>query len=180
MDQCFIVLVFSHLPISSLKVEAKVLGGFSIELIHHDSQLYPFYNHSATPGELVRNDVLRSIARVNQLFHRPYCTSIEYYYSMVYPQRDRAEYLMKFSIGSPPVEVLATVDTGSDIVWVQCKPCDQCYQQDGLLFDPMKSSTYTELSCDSESCPQCDNTKKECKYYISYGDDSYSKGIHKT
>uniref|UniRef100_A0A5B6YWH6 Peptidase A1 domain-containing protein n=1 Tax=Davidia involucrata TaxID=16924 RepID=A0A5B6YWH6_DAVIN len=192
MGQYFLIIlmmIFSHqIPISYLKVEAKVLGGFSIELIHRDSQLSPFYNHSATLGELARNDALRSIARVNQLFCHP--SSSKYIVdenkvveSVTIPSGGGGDYLMKLSIGSPPVEVLAIADTGSDLVWVQCQPCDQCYPQDRPLFDPVKSSTFKELSCDSESCGalssynECGSTKNECQYSIIYGDKSYSKGV---
>ncbi|KAA8521039.1 hypothetical protein F0562_011808 [Nyssa sinensis] len=158
-------------------VEAKI-GGFSIELIHRDSQLSPFHNHSATPGDLARNDALRSLARLNQ-FRPSSKNKIE---SMVIP--NEADYLMKLSIGSPPVEILAIADTGSDLVWLQCKPCLPCYQQDHPLFDPMKSSTYKELSCYSESCQnlslpirKCGNTQNECQYYYPYGDGSYTEGV---
>ncbi|CAK9184141.1 unnamed protein product [Ilex paraguariensis] len=158
------ILIFSHQPMSYI-VEAKI-SGFSVELIHHDSQLSPFYNHSATPGELSSYDALRSIARINHF--RPSSLSHENFY-----------------IGNPPVESLAVADTGSDLVWIQCAPCDNCYAQDSPIFDPVKSSTYMDLPCDSSSCQalpssQCGTTNNECQYRYRYGDRSYTIGVLST
>ncbi|KAA8528180.1 hypothetical protein F0562_035569 [Nyssa sinensis] len=175
---CFLTIIISHLSIGSL-VEAKI-GGFSIDLVHRDSQLSPFYNHSSTPSDLATHDAFRSIARVNQ-FHS---SSIEEnkIESIIIP--NGGSYLMKFSLGTPPVEIFASADTGSDLIWIQCEPCnqDKCFPQDRPLFDPMKSSTYIELPCDSKPCQalqssQCDNTKNQCQYSIGYGDGSYTNGV---
>ncbi|CAK9142918.1 unnamed protein product [Ilex paraguariensis] len=94
-------------------------------------------------------------------------------------------YLMKISIGNPPVESLAVADTGSDLVWIQCAPCDNCYAQDSPIFDPVKSSTYMDLPCDSSSCQalpssQCGTTNNECQYRYRYGDRSYTIGVLST
>ncbi|KAA8528181.1 hypothetical protein F0562_035568 [Nyssa sinensis] len=164
----------------SLAPADSKIGGFSIDLVHRDSQLSPFYNHSSTPSDLARHDASCSIARVSQ-FHS---SSIEEnkIESIVIP--NGGSYLMKFSLGTPPVETFAIADTGSDLIWVQCKPCNQnkCFPQDRPLFDPMKSSTYIELPCDSKPCQalqssQCDNTKNQCQYSYRYGDKSYTNGV---
>ncbi|KAF8412596.1 hypothetical protein HHK36_000565 [Tetracentron sinense] len=92
------------------------------------------------------------------------------------------DYLMKFAIGTPPVEFLAIADTGSDLIWTQCKPCEDCYKQDSQLFDPQQSVTYREMSCDTKYCQslpnaECGNTSSECDYSYSYGDQSFSTGV---
>ncbi|XAR57631.1 Nepenthesin [Bertholletia excelsa] len=76
---------------------------------------------------------------------------------------------------------MAIADTGSDITWTQCKPCINCYPQDAPLFDPKKSSTYRDLSCESQPCqesgfPSCTHSNA-CQYQITYGDHSYSIGL---
>lgn len=93
------------------------------------------------------------------------------------------EYFMRISIGTPPVEVLAIADTGSDLVWVQCLPCDLCYQQKYPIFDPRRSSTYHSVSCGSRFCNAldsdvrtCAQRLKTCGYTYSYGDHSFSNG----
>ncbi|KAL3818378.1 hypothetical protein ACJIZ3_004283 [Penstemon smallii] len=93
---------------------------------------------------------------------------------------DGGEYLIKISIGTPPFEILAIADTGSDLTWTQCKPCTQCYKQKAPLFDPTETKTYRSVSCESEQCTavgssSCDSSNG-CKYQVSYGDKSYSIG----
>ncbi|GAV71898.1 Asp domain-containing protein [Cephalotus follicularis] len=93
------------------------------------------------------------------------------------------EYFMAMSIGTPPVKVLAIADTGSDLIWIQCKPCKRCYRQNPALFDPKKSSSYENLPCGSDSCKaiqspgrSCRQDQNACKYSYSYADQSFSRG----
>ncbi|VFQ90654.1 unnamed protein product [Cuscuta campestris] len=91
-------------------------------------------------------------------------------------------YAMKFSIGTPPVERLALVDTGSDLTWIQCEPCPGlCFAQNTPLFDPSMSSSYTRLPCDTPICLEggwysCDTSTNLCHYNYSYMDASYTHG----
>ncbi|KAL0716441.1 hypothetical protein Bca4012_065763 [Brassica carinata] len=77
---------------------------------------------------------------------------------------------------------MAIADTGSDLLWTQCKPCDDCYTQDDPLFDPKASSTYKDISCSSRQCTAlenqatCSTEDNTCSYTTSYGDKSYTKG----
>ncbi|KAL1547479.1 aspartic proteinase CDR1-like [Salvia divinorum] len=93
---------------------------------------------------------------------------------------DKGEYLMKLSIGTPPVETLAVVDTGSDLVWIQCKPCTECFRQKAPLFQPKLSSTYKPTGCTSAPCNALHGRtsclQDSCRYTIGYGDKSFSNG----
>ena len=62
------------------------------------------------------------------------------------------QHIMKFSNGTPPVDIYGSADTGSNLVWTQCLPCDACFKQIHPMFDFKKSSTYREISCQSEEC----------------------------
>ncbi|XP_030936324.1 aspartic proteinase CDR1-like [Quercus lobata] len=62
------------------------------------------------------------------------------------------QHIMKFSNGTPPVDIYGSADTGSNLVWTQCLPCDACFKQIHPMFDSKKSSTYREISCQSEEC----------------------------
>ncbi|CAI0432880.1 unnamed protein product [Linum tenue] len=62
---------------------------------------------------------------------------------------NNGEYLVNISLGTPPFPIVAIADTGSDIIWTQCKPCTDCYKQDAPLFDPKSSSSYRTVSCSS-------------------------------
>lgn len=89
------------------------------------------------------------------------------------------EYFSRVGIGHPPSEVYMVLDTGSDVNWLQCAPCADCYQQADPIFDPVKSSTYSPLSCDTKQCQSLDVSEcrnNTCMYEVSYGDGSYTVG----
>ncbi|KAK8463028.1 hypothetical protein SEVIR_1G308400v4 [Setaria viridis] len=96
---------------------------------------------------------------------------------------DTLEYLITVVIGSPGVTQTMLIDTGSDVSWVQCKPCSQCHSQADPLFDPSSSSTYSPFSCSSATCAQlgqegngCSNS--QCQYIVRYGDGSSTTGTY--
>jgi hypothetical protein len=149
-------------------------NGFSVELIHRDSPKSPLYNPTQNKYERIVNAARRSINRANHL-HKVSLTSTPE--STVIP--DTAEYLMTYSIGNPPFKLYGVADTGSDIVWLQCEPCDPCFNQTSPKFNPSKSSTYKLIPCSSNLCQSvrdssCDGDN--CQYSISYGDGSISQG----
>lgn len=89
------------------------------------------------------------------------------------------EYFARLGLGQPAKEFYMVLDTGSDITWVQCEPCSDCYQQSDPIFDPSGSTTYSRLSCDAAQCSALDvsacNTQS-CLYQVSYGDGSFTVG----
>ncbi|CAA7061235.1 unnamed protein product [Microthlaspi erraticum] len=147
----------------------------TIKLIHRDSPHSPLYNPHHTVSDRLNAAFLRSISRSRQ-----FTTKTDLQSSLI---ANGGEYFMTISIGTPPSKVLAIADTGSDLTWIQCKPCQQCYKQNTPLFDKKKSSTYKTASCDSKACHAlseteggCDESGNTCKYRYSYGDESFSKG----
>ncbi|KAF6174146.1 hypothetical protein GIB67_033678 [Kingdonia uniflora] len=154
--------------------ESHSSGGFSVSLIPRDSPLSPFYNPLDTPSQRLRKSFSRSI---NHFY--PSSISQDQVQSEVKPLSKGGAYLMKLSIGTPPVEILGAADTGSDLMWVQCIPCNQCYEQNAPLFDPAKSSTYRDQLCGSKPCLSessnaCYNGK--CMYSLFYLDNSSTRG----
>uniref|UniRef100_A0A803NLC9 Peptidase A1 domain-containing protein n=2 Tax=Cannabis sativa TaxID=3483 RepID=A0A803NLC9_CANSA len=90
---------------------------------------------------------------------------------------------MSISIGTPPFDILAIADTGSDLTWTQCSPCKKCYKQVAPLFKPNSSKTYRDATCDSSVCKSatgaktsCSSLDDSCQYSVSYGDQSFSNG----
>ncbi|ESQ51296.1 hypothetical protein EUTSA_v10017686mg, partial [Eutrema salsugineum] len=118
-------------------------GGFTIDLIQRRS-------NSSSSRYLNTNQLEGGSTYANTVF-------------------DTSEYLMKLKIGTPPVEIEAILDTGSDLIWTQCLPCLKCFYQHDPLFDPSKSSTYKEKLCQ-------DSPDHTCPYLVHYNDGSYSKG----
>lgn len=89
------------------------------------------------------------------------------------------EYFSRVGIGKPPSQVYMVLDTGSDVNWVQCAPCADCYQQADPIFEPTSSSSYSPLTCNTKQCQSLDESEcrnNTCLYEVSYGDGSYTVG----
>ncbi|EEF35654.1 probable aspartic protease At2g35615 [Ricinus communis] len=194
-------LLILHIPFplsSSFSLPLKELAkgkayGFKAPLIHWSSPESPFYEPNLTPGELMRASVRTSRARgdrIRKIRSSGISNSRKYPVSRI-SIIDKV-YVMKFNIGSPPVETYAIPDTGSNIVWIQCGSpiCTNCYKQKIPLFNPTKSSTYAIRLCGHRECKQalwglgeylgCKSSVQVCRYHISYEDHSFSEGTIST
>lgn len=168
----------SKLP-SSLSVEARQLGSsndsFTVHLIHRDSPLSPYYNPSITPQERQRRTRLGSISHGHNIHPSSYLIP------------NGGDYLVKISLGTPKIDILAVADTGSDLIWVQCSPCNTCIPTKSPPFQPKKSSTFHPIPCTSPSCdyphiikgclPNINKNSSSCFYEALYGDGTQSVGI---
>lgn len=180
----FFILALFSLSSTLFIIEAsKIQSGFSVDLIHRDSPMSPFYNPSMSKLDLIRNAAFRSKTRLTRFSHSLSLLSNENFQStesIIKP--NNGDYLMRIFIGTPPVEKLAIFDTGSDLTWVQCSPCINCFAQDTPLYDRTKSSSHTNLTCDTQSCTllpkkqQFCGKSQECLYSYHYGDKSFSVG----
>ncbi|KAL6911391.1 hypothetical protein ACP4OV_000196 [Aristida adscensionis] len=94
-------------------------------------------------------------------------------------------YVVTVSLGTPGVAQAMEVDTGSDLSWVQCKPCAaaSCYAQRDPLFDPAQSTSYAAVPCGGAACAGlgmyahgCSGA--QCGYVVSYGDGSNTTGVY--
>ncbi|KAL0410004.1 UNVERIFIED_CONTAM: Aspartic proteinase-like protein 2 [Sesamum latifolium] len=100
-------------------------------------------------------------------------------------------YFTKVRLGSPPREFNVQIDTGSDILWVTCSPCNNCPQSSGLgvplnFFDVAASSTVSPISCSDNICAsivqtasaECSAESNQCGYSFQYGDGSGTAGFY--
>ncbi|KAK2371647.1 aspartic proteinase CDR1 [Trifolium repens] len=154
-------------------------NSFSVELIHRDSFKSPLYHPTETKFQRIFNAVHRSINRANH-FSKKISSCNNNYVSTLTPDIV-GDYLMSYSIGTPPFKVYGSFDTGSDFVWLQCKPCNICYNQTSPIFNPSKSSSYKKIPCSSKTCKSmnnisCSHDDDSCEYTYGYGDGSYSQG----
>ncbi|KAL5546172.1 hypothetical protein UlMin_005859 [Ulmus minor] len=96
-------------------------------------------------------------------------------------------YIVTVGLGTPKKYLSLIFDTGSDLTWTQCQPCvGYCYSQKETIFDPIKSNSYSNISCTTAACsqlesatgsaPRCLKSSSTCIYGIQYGDQSYSVG----
>ncbi|KAK4280842.1 hypothetical protein QN277_012411 [Acacia crassicarpa] len=89
------------------------------------------------------------------------------------------EYFSRIGVGRPSKLFYMALDTGSDVTWLQCKPCSDCFQQSDPIFEPSESSSYSSLSCDASQCKALDISgcrSGKCLYQVSYGDGSFTVG----
>lgn len=152
--------------------------GLTIDLIHRDSPHSRSYDPSTTPAQRLANALRRSFDRLQR------------FKADRSPQTDivnsGGEYLMKYSIGTPPVPSLGIADTGSDVTWTQCQPCLKCFKQELPFFKPNSSSTYRKIPCNAPNCTSfpeitfCSVRRKKCLYSESYGDGSFTQGVLST
>ncbi|WVZ07147.1 hypothetical protein V8G54_020493 [Vigna mungo] len=99
-------------------------------------------------------------------------------------------YFTKIGLGSPAKDYYVQVDTGSDILWVNCVGCTTCPRKSGLgmdltLYDPAQSTTSTLVGCNDDFCTSTYNgpisgcsRDMACPYSITYGDGSTTTGSY--
>ncbi|KAL3528112.1 hypothetical protein ACH5RR_012768 [Cinchona calisaya] len=146
--------------------------GFQVTLKHVDS------GTNLTKFERLLRAMKRGRQRLHRLSDMALAQSDPNLKSVVHP--GNGEFLMQLSIGTPLTEYLAILDTGSDLIWTQCKPCQQCFDQATPIFDPNKSSSFSTLSCSSSLCealPMSSCGADSCEYLYTYGDYSSTQGV---
>ncbi|XP_050879971.1 aspartic proteinase CDR1-like [Lathyrus oleraceus] len=155
---------------------------FSVDLIHRDSYKSPLYNSAQTKPQRIFNDVRRSINRANYINRELSPTEKKFESSLSYDFV--GEYLMSYLIGTPPFKVYGFFDTGSNFIWLHCKPYNISYNQSSHIFNPLKSSSYQNIPCFSKTCKSVDSVESTscsydgdaCEYTIEYGDGTKSIG----
>lgn len=171
----FLILAISFHLRQILPCAASPTRGFSVDLIHRDySPQSPYYDPNETRSQRLNRDLLRSTSRAKHIVDATNQRSEP----ITEIRRSVWSYLMKISIGTPRVPILAVVDTGSSLIWTQCDPCFPCFQQPHLPFDPFKSVTYKPVNCYSSTCSfpfEC-GQHGLCKYKVKYEDGSFSMG----
>ncbi|PIN24256.1 Aspartyl protease [Handroanthus impetiginosus] len=153
----------------------NVPNGFKVTLKHVDS------GRNFTKFERLQRAMKRSGKRMERLYAMALAASDA---SMEAPiHAGNGEFLMELSIGTPPESYSAILDTGSDLIWTQCKPCKECFNQPTPIFDPKKSSSFSKMSCSSNLCgalPMSSCSNENCEYLYSYGDYSSTQGVMAT
>ncbi|CAN1253254.1 Aspartic proteinase 36 [Linum perenne] len=97
-------------------------------------------------------------------------------------------YYAKIGIGTPSNDYYVQVDTGSDIMWVNCIQCKECPRTSSLgidltLYDINQSASGSLVTCDKEFCSEVNGgplsgctANVTCPYLEIYGDGSSTAG----
>ncbi|KAH7365215.1 hypothetical protein KP509_18G014400 [Ceratopteris richardii] len=100
----------------------------------------------------------------------------------------QGQFLTVLSIGTPAIRFSALIDTGSDLVWRQCRPCRRCYLESAgfgfPIFNPSRSSTFRKATCRSPLCNpdelygiSCNEDGHTCSYQTYYEDpQAFTRG----
>ncbi|XP_068314900.1 aspartic proteinase nepenthesin-1-like [Pyrus communis] len=179
----FIALISIAITIPLCMSSPKTpLRGFETRLIHRDSPESPLYNPSLTRAQRKEAARRRSIARQNYLTRRMSPAAVSNATARI--DYDNGVYVMRYKIGTPPIDTYGYFDTASTLIWMQCNPCKKCYNQSIPIFEPGKSSSYRKLMCDDDrlecglvpdnGCPSEDGS---CTYITAYEDGGSSEGV---
>nr|CAN78694.1 hypothetical protein VITISV_037475 [Vitis vinifera] len=172
---CF-TFIFS--PCISAASDSK---GFSTNLIHIHSPSSPYKNVKAE--SLAKDTALESTLSRHAYLRARQQKALQPADFVPPPLiRDKSAFLANLSIGNPPTNVYVVLDTGSDLFWIQCEPCDVCYKQKDPIYNRTKSDSYTEMLCNEPPCVslgregQCSDSGS-CLYQTAYADGARTSGL---
>ncbi|KAL9244219.1 hypothetical protein vseg_018020 [Gypsophila vaccaria] len=159
--------------------------------LYHRDHLKPSNKQNDQCSRLARRlqrDVRRVAMLVRQVSNRTTASIYDYkvasFGGEVVSGMDQGsgEYFVRIGVGSPARKQYMVIDSGSDIVWVQCQPCKECYSQTDPVFNPSQSNSYSNVPCSSSVCDRVHNSGcshhsgGRCKYEVVYSDGSFTKG----
>ncbi|CAN1166747.1 Aspartic proteinase CDR1 [Linum perenne] len=164
----------------------------TVPLIYRDSVYSPLYNAYESIADHAQRVIKDSHARHEYLSSllsnddvRPDDVRPQ---TKLIPGSNILAFFLNISLGDPPLPQLVLMDTGSDFLWVKCKPCNvECKHGPGdpEIYDPAKSKTSYELPC-RVGCDACtgesdfSSLRRRCKYTIDYVDGRVSEGTYVT
>ncbi|PNY04020.1 aspartic proteinase-like protein 2-like [Trifolium pratense] len=164
-----------------------VYGGFPGSYLLHRS--IPL-NHKVQLTTLRAHDTARH-ARILQATDPPAAGILDFSVQGTSDPYLVGLYFTKVKLGSPAKEFYVQIDTGSDILWLNCNTCNNCPQSSGLgielnFFDTASSSTAALVSCSDPVCSyavqtatsQCSSQVNQCSYTFKYGDGSGTSGYY--
>ncbi|KAG0458375.1 hypothetical protein HPP92_023532 [Vanilla planifolia] len=164
-------------------VSSNVLS-LKINLIHRDSPLSPFRQPNTSISDHWSSLLYRSAYRHDFHLAALAINASSTASSLVRQpigRFDFGEYLMKFSLGTPPVEFLGVVDLNGDFVSTWCFGCSVGHGGAIPSFDPGKSSTYRHVPCGSNTCANQDEHGcagwDRCEYTRTAPDRRSTTGI---
>ncbi|PIA61013.1 hypothetical protein AQUCO_00300501v1 [Aquilegia coerulea] len=89
-----------------------------------------------------------------------------------------ANFIVRVGFGTPAKYMSVIFDTGSDLTWIQCKPCVWfCYLQQDAIFNPSESTSYSNIICNTTKCSQVKSAtgfSPSCAGLLGLGRDKLS------
>ncbi|XVF79018.1 hypothetical protein PTKIN_Ptkin14bG0185600 [Pterospermum kingtungense] len=147
--------------------------------LHQDKENIALSQAEILRQDQARADSIHSMFSLNPLFN----TSLQTKPGI---SIGTGKYQVTMGLGSPKTEVSLVFDTASQLTWAQCQPCSgSCYDQREPIFNPSKSSSYTNIRCPSTTCNQISSegmqrgcsSSSACLYAVTYSNTTYSVGF---
>lgn len=156
-------------------------AGFSLKLIPRFSPESPLYPGNLSQSERNRKMVEISHARANFLaLSQNSKMAPENIHLPVHEAS--AFYSAELSLGTPQISQYLLIDGGSGLIWTQCLPCINCFNQMLPLYNSTASATYQKIPCTDPRCrkPLCKCVDGNCVYRQLYGGGAATKGVLST
>ncbi|KAK1549049.1 hypothetical protein Q3G72_009078 [Acer saccharum] len=113
-------LVHKYGPCSELNKQGETTSTPSLSEILHEDQARVDSINSRRRGSMMKSDTNQELIRKTKL---PFSYDVSI---------GTGNFYVKVDIGTPRQSVYVVLDTGSDITWIQCKPCSvKCFKQVG-------------------------------------------------
>ncbi|KAE9599929.1 hypothetical protein Lal_00045483 [Lupinus albus] len=154
----------------------------SLNLISALSPKSPLYPGNLSPSERIQKIIQISEARIMYLTSTM-SNDDEIYSTNSLQHRRFYAYFAKISLGSPKQSQFLAVDTGSGLIWTQCEPCLNCYNQAIPIFDPQSSTSYEKLPSGDPRCKENQRkpiVKPDCSYELVNNGESLTIGFAST
>ncbi|XP_039795656.1 aspartyl protease family protein At5g10770-like [Panicum virgatum] len=162
----------------------------ALKVVHRHGPCSPLRSRGAAPSpvEILRRDrdransMLRRIAGASATNAARASNGVRMPAHWATATLGTNNYVVTVGLGTPARYFTVEFDTGSDLSWVQCKPCKDCYEQNDPLFDPAKSPTFSTVPCGARECrelhPQSQSCSPDnrCRFECAYADGSQTDG----
>ncbi|OWM88744.1 aspartic proteinase nepenthesin-1-like [Punica granatum] len=172
-------MIFYYLAIHSIVcfVPSESIG-FTLRLIPRFSPESPLYPGNLTFEEQLDQaiEISKSRANYSDFLSTPE-SSLSPDNIRFWVRPDNFFYTTEVTLGTPTSPQQLLVDTGSGLIWTQCAPCINCYDQSIPIFNRDQSRTYSKVPCDDPICARHKCLDGECAYQINYGGGAVSRGL---
>ncbi|CAN6224868.1 unnamed protein product [Urochloa humidicola] len=190
-DGWHVVSVSSLRPTAVCTAAEEASNTSALKVVHRHGPCSPLRSRGAAPShvEILHRDrvratsIHRKLAAPSAVNAARASKSVRLLARWATDSLGTNNYVVTVGLGTPPRQFTVEFDTGSDLSWVQCKPCNHCYEQHDPLFDPSKSSTYSAVSCGARECRDlgddlrtCSSPGDACRFEVAYADGSVTDG----
>ncbi|KAL0000301.1 hypothetical protein SO802_019903 [Lithocarpus litseifolius] len=165
----FIVIILILAGITTSASTTTTTNSTKLELLHRERERNGNYSHWFQ--QRMKRDTKRVACLMNRM------EQVDFVGEVVSGVNEGVgEYIIPIEIGSPPIAQHVIMDNGSDLIWIQCQKCQQCHSQFDLIFDPAKSSSYTEIPYESSTCDKLNGKDSQVSGSLVIGREAISTG----